>query len=129
MIGICVPSIILGPMLILTFGIWFEILPVSGWGEFPGDKVLPTITLVQLTQLFLQDLPEVDVEILAQDFIRTARAKGLNETRVVLYHALRGIMPTVGFLGPAIAGLFAGSFVVETIFQINVLGDITFKRF
>ena len=63
------------------------------------------------------------LEILAQDFIRTARAKGLNETPVVFFHALRGgIMPTIGFLGPAIAGLFAGSFVVETIFQINGIG-------
>jgi oligopeptide transport system permease protein len=124
MIGICVPSIILGPMLILTFGIWFEILPVSGWGEFPGDKVLPTITLGSAYAAIFARLTRGGMlEILAQDFIRTARAKGLNETRVVLYHALRGgIMPTVGFLGPAIAGLFAGSFVVETIFQINGIG-------
>ena len=124
MIGICVPSIILGPMLILTFGIWFEILPVSGWGEFPGDKVLPTITLGSAYAAIFARLTRGGMlEILAQDFIRTARAKGLNETRVVIYHALRGgIMPTVGFLGPAIAGLFAGSFVVETIFQINGIG-------
>jgi len=124
MIGICVPSIILGPVLILTFGIWFEILPVSGWGEFSGDKILPTITLGSAYAAIFARLTRGGMlEILAQDFIRTARAKGLNETRVVFFHALRGgIMPTIGFLGPAIAGLFAGSFVVETIFQINGIG-------
>ena len=124
MIGICVPSIILGPILILIFGIWFEILPVSGWGEFSGDKILPTITLGSAYAAIFARLTRGGMlEILAQDFIRTARAKGLNETRVVFFHALRGgIMPTIGFLGPAIAGLFAGSFVVETIFQINGIG-------
>ena len=124
MIGICVPSIILGPILILIFGIWFEILPVSGWGEFSGDKILPTITLGSAYAAIFARLTRGGMlEILAQDFIRTARAKGLNETRVVFFHALRGgIMPTIGFLGPAIAGLFAGSIVVETIFQINGIG-------
>ena len=124
MIGICVPSIILGPILILFFGIWIDILPVSGWGEFSGDKILPTITLGSAYAAIFARLTRGGMlEILAQDFIRTARAKGLNETRVVFFHALRGgIMPTIGFLGPAIAGLFAGSFVVETIFQINGIG-------
>ena len=60
MIGICVPSIILGPILILIFGIWLEILPVSGWGEFSGDKILPTITLGRLMQLFLLGLQEAE---------------------------------------------------------------------
>ena len=124
MIGICVPSIILGPILILFFGIWIDILPVSGWGEFSGDKILPTITLGSAYAAIFARLTRGGMlEILAQDFIRPARAKGLNETRVVFFHALRGgIMPTIGFLGPAIAGLFAGSFVVETIFQINGIG-------
>ena len=63
------------------------------------------------------------LEILGQDFIRTARAKGLPELRIIFDHALRGwILPVISFLGPAIAGLLAGSFVVETIFQIPGLG-------
>jgi oligopeptide transport system permease protein len=63
------------------------------------------------------------LEILGQDYIRTARAKGLSEIRIVIVHALRGgILPVISFLGPAIAGLLAGSFVVETIFQINGVG-------
>src|SRR5690606_10960393 len=66
------------------------------------------------------------LEVLSNDFIRTARAKGLRESRVVLRHALRGgLTPVVSFLGPAAAGLMTGSFVVETVFQIPGLG----KRF
>ena len=124
MIGICVPSIILGPILILIFGIWFEILPVSGWGEFSGDKILPTITLGSAYAAIFARLTRGGMlEILAQDFIRTARAKGLTERMVVIKHAMQGgLIPVVSFLGPAIAGLLAGSFVVETIFQIPGLG-------
>jgi oligopeptide transport system permease protein len=63
------------------------------------------------------------LEVLSQDYIRTARAKGLSTFRIVTVHALRGALtPVASFLGPAIAGLLAGSFVVETIFQIPGLG-------
>jgi len=63
------------------------------------------------------------LEVMSQDYIRTARAKGAGELRVLLKHALRGgLMPVVAFLGPAVAGLISGSFVVETIFQIPGLG-------
>ena len=124
MIGICVPSIILGPILTLVFGIWFEWLPVSGWGDMPGDKLLPTLTLGTAYAAYCARLTRGGMlEVLNQDFIRTARAKGLSETRVVIVHALRGgLTPVIAFLGPAMAGLLAGSFVVETIFGIPGLG-------
>ena len=124
MIGICVPSIILGPILTLVFGIWFEWLPVSGWGDMPGDKLLPTLTLGTAYAAYCARLTRGGMlEVLNQDFIRTARAKGLSETRVVIVHALRGgLTPVRAFLGPAMAGLLAGSFVVETIFGIPGLG-------
>ncbi len=124
MIGICIPSIILGPTLILVFGIWLELVPVSGWGYMPGDKILPIITLGTAYAAYCARLTRGGMlEILNQDFIRTARAKGLSETRVVVVHALRGgLTPVVAFLGPAMAGLLAGSFVVETIFGIPGLG-------
>ena len=65
------------------------------------------------------------LEVLSNDFIRTARAKGLSETRVILRHALRGgVTPVIAFLGPATAGLLSGSFVVETVFQIPGLGKL-----
>ena len=124
MIGICIPSIILGPVLILVFGIWLEWVPVSGWGYMPGDKILPIITLGTAYAAYCARLTRGGMlEILNQDFIRTARAKGLSETRVVVVHALRGgLTPVIAFLGPAMAGLLAGSFVVETIFGIPGLG-------
>ena len=124
LLGICIPSIILGPVLVLIFGIWYEILPVYGWGDNPGDKILPTITLgTAYAAIFARLTRGGMLEILGQDYIRTARAKGLSEIRIVIVHALRGgILPVISFLGPAIAGLLAGSFVVETIFQINGVG-------
>ena len=124
LLGICIPSIILGPALVLIFGIWYEVLPVYGWGDNPGDKILPTITLgTAYAAIFARLTRGGMLEILGQDYIRTARAKGLSEIRIVIVHALRGgILPVISFLGPAIAGLLAGSFVVETIFQINGVG-------
>ena len=124
LLGICIPSIILGPILVLIFGIWYEVLPVYGWGDNPGDKILPTITLgTAYAAIFARLTRGGMLEILGQDFIRTARAKGLSELRIIIVHALRGgILPVISFLGPAIAGLLAGSFVVETIFQINGVG-------
>ena len=124
MIGICIPSIILGASLILIFGIWLELLPVSGWGYMPGDKILPTLTLGTAYAAYCARLTRGGMlEVLNQDFIRTARAKGLSETRIIIIHALRGgLTPVIAFLGPAMAGLLAGSFVVETIFGIPGLG-------
>ena len=107
MAGICIPSIILGPSLSLIFGITLQWVPVSGWGDIPGDKILPVITLGTAYAAYCARLTRGGMlEILNQDFIRTARAKGLSETRVVLVHALRGgLTPVVAFLGPAMAGL------------------------
>jgi oligopeptide transport system permease protein len=124
MAGICIPSIVLGPLLSLIFGIWMGWLPVSGWGTYAGDKLLPVVTLGTAYAAYCARLSRGGMlEILGQDFIRTARAKGLSEFRIVVVHALRGgLIPVVSFLGPAIAGLLAGSFVVETIFGIPGLG-------
>ena len=124
MIGICMPTFLLGPILVLIFGIYLEVLPVSGWGSLPGDKILPSITLGAAYAAYIARLSRGGMlETLNQDYIRTARAKGLSEVRVVFNHALRGgLIPVVSFLGPAMAGLIGGSFVVETIFQIPGLG-------
>ncbi len=124
MIGICMPSFLLGPLLILVFGIFLEWLPISGWGDLPGDKILPSVTLGSAYAAYIARLSRAGMlEILSQDYIRTARAKGASDPRVVFKHAFRGgLIPVVAFLGPAFAGLLAGSFVVETIFQIPGLG-------
>ena len=124
MIGICMPSFLLGPLLVLVFGIYLDWLPIAGWGDLPGDKILPSNTLGSAYAAYIARLSRAGMlEILSQDYIRTARAKGLPEWRVVTQHALRGgLIPVIAFLGPAFAGLLAGSFVVETIFQIPGLG-------
>ncbi len=125
MIGICVPNFVLGPILLLIFGINLGWFPVSGWEE-AADKVLPSITLGAMYAAYIARLSRGGMlEVLSNDFIRTARAKGLSETRVILKHALRGgVTPVIAFLGPATAGLLSGSFVVETVFQIPGLGKL-----
>jgi oligopeptide transport system permease protein len=124
MLGICMPSFLLGPLLVLVFGIHLEWLPVSGWGDIPGDKIMPSITLGTGYAAYIARLSRGGMlEVLSQDYIRTARAKGLSERSIIFKHALRGgLIPVVAFLGPAFAGLLGGSFVVETIFQIPGLG-------
>ncbi len=123
MIGLCVPTFVLGPLLILLFGIHLRWVNASGWYE-PIDRVLPSFVLGFFYSAYIARLTRSGMlDILNQDFIRTARAKGASEFRVVFKHALRGgVLPVVSFLGPAIAGILTGSFVIETIFQIPGLG-------
>jgi oligopeptide transport system permease protein len=124
MVGICMPSFLLGPTLVLVFSIWLGWLPVSGWGSIPGDKILPSITLGAMYAAYIARLSRAGMlEVLSQDYLRTARAKGLPEYKVIIKHALRGgLIPVVAYLGPAFAGLLSGSFVVETVFQVPGLG-------
>lgn len=124
MVGICMPSFLLGPLLVLVFGIWLDVMPISGWGNSSGDKVLPSITLGAMYAAYIARLSRSGMlEVMNQDYLRTARAKGLPEHVVVLKHALRGgLLPVISYLGPAFAALLSGSFVVETVFQIPGLG-------
>jgi oligopeptide transport system permease protein len=123
MAGMCIPSFVLGPLLVLVFGLWLGMFHVEGWSG-PGDRVLPALTLGMMYVAYVARLTRGGMlEILYRDFIRTARAKGLSEVKVVLRHAMRGgLAPLVAFLGPAAAGIITGSFVVETIFGIPGLG-------
>jgi oligopeptide transport system permease protein len=123
MAGICVPTFVVGPILILGFAIHLHWFNASGWYT-PRDCVLPALTIGLFNAAFIARLTRGGMlEVLSQDYIRTARAKGASETRVVLKHALRGgLLPLVSYLGPAIAGVLTGSFVIETIFQVPGLG-------
>jgi oligopeptide transport system permease protein len=124
MVGICMPSFLLGPVLVLVFGIWLDWVPISGWGNSAGDKLLPSITLGAMYAAYIARLSRSGMlDVLSQDYLRTARAKGLPEYIVIIKHALRGgLLPVVAYIGPAFAGLLSGSFVVETVFQIPGLG-------
>jgi oligopeptide transport system permease protein len=123
MAGICIPSFVLGPLLVLLFGLVLGWLPVAGWSG-PLERVLPSLTLGMAYLAYIARMMRGSMlEVLVQDFIRTARAKGLSERMVLVRHAMRGaLLPVVSFLGPAAAGLVTGSFVVETIFSIPGLG-------
>ena len=123
MLGICVPTFVLGPLLVLFFAIRLGWVNASGWYG-PIDRVLPALTLGFVYAAYIMRLTRGGMlEVLNQDYIRTARAKGASEMRIILKHALRGgLLPVVSFLGPAIAGILTGSFVIETIFQIPGLG-------
>ena len=123
MAGVCVPTFVMGPLLVLVFAIHFRQFNASGWDVWQ-DRVLPALTLGFVYSAYIMRLTRGGMlEVLNQDYIRTARAKGASETRIVLRHALRGgLLPVVSFLGPAIAGILTGSFVIETIFQVPGLG-------
>jgi oligopeptide transport system permease protein len=123
MIGICVPTFVMGPLLILAFGLRLDWFNAMGW-DSARDRVLPALTLGGYYAAYIARLSRGGMlEILSQDFIRTARAKGASRMRVIFKHALKGgVLPVVSFLGPAVAGLITGSFVVETIFQVPGLG-------
>jgi len=121
--AISLPSYIVGPLLILVFGLDLGWLPVGGWGSWQ-NLILPAITLAAPAMASIARLMRGSmVETLQQDFVRTARAKGLRESAVVYRHALRiAVLPVVSYLGPLAAHLLTGSIVVETIFHIPGAG-------
>ncbi len=126
MFGISVPNFVLGPMLVLFFSLSLYWLPPSRWQGFGSrNMILPVLTLSAIYIAYIARLTRAGMlEVLRSDYIRTARAKGLSETQVMLHHALRGgIMPVVSFTGPALAFLLTGTVVVERIFALPGLGN------
>lgn len=123
LLGICIPSFVLGPLLTLFFALYLGWFPPCGWG-LPIHYVLPAVTLGLITAAPLARLTRGKViEAGTQDYVRTARAKGLPLWRVWFLHALRnGLLPVVTYLGPAAANLVSGSFVVESLFDVPGLG-------
>lgn len=123
MLGICLPSFVLGPILLLLFSAGLGWLNPLGWSN-PCDRILPAVTLGLFYAAYIARLARSGMlDTMRHDYIRTARAKGLRERLVVWRHALRtALYPVVAYIGPAVAGLISGSFVVETIFFIPGLG-------
>jgi oligopeptide transport system permease protein len=116
---ISIPAFVIGPVLILVFAIRLDWLPVGGWGSW-SSLILPAITLAGPYIAYIARLMRTSMlEVLGQDFIRTARAKGLSDARVIYKHALKvAILPVVSYLGPLAANLLTGSLVIETIFNL-----------
>ncbi|RPH48383.1 MAG: ABC transporter permease [Planctomycetota bacterium] len=130
LIGICIPNFLLGPILVMVFSLSLRWLPVAGWPEnFSGEELLklllPAVTLGAVHVAYVSRLTRAGMlDVLHKDFIRTARAKGLDERTVFLKHALKnGITPVLSYAGPMAAYIFTGSVVVEKIFNLPGMGQ------
>lgn len=124
MIGICLPTFVMGPILIAIFGLKWRLLNVAGWFE-PTDWILPAATMGLSYAAYISRLARGGMlEVLSQDYIRTARAKGVPSWQIILRHTLRnGLLPVAAFLGPALAGITTGSFIIEKIYNLPGLGQ------
>ena len=117
-LGISIPSFILAPLFIQVFAIQFELLPVASWGTFE-HTVLPSFALALgpiavITRFVRSNM----IEVLQSDYIKLARAKGIPIKKIIIRHALRNaIVPVLTFVGPLMAGLLTGTFVIEKSFQ------------
>lgn len=129
-VGVCIPTFVLAPLLVLGLALRLEWLPVAGWAS-PWHAVLPVLVLglyfgARVGRLFREGLSEV----LRAPFIVAARAKGVSPTGLVLRHALRpALLPVVSYAGPMLADLLTGSFVVERIFQVPGTGAFFINSF
>ncbi len=122
-LGVTIPSFVLATILIYVFSYKLEWTPVYGLDR-PSGYILPVLALGGYSMSFISRLMRSSLlEVMNQDYIRTARAKGLSESEVVIKHALRNsLIPIITILGPTIAGLLTGSFVIEKIFAIPGMG-------
>ncbi len=128
-VGISIPLFVIGPLFMLLFASYLKWLPTSGWifnryGLDLRPLIMPALTLSFPYFAYIARLSRASIlEILRSDYIRTARAKGLKESVVVVKHVLKGaLLPVVSYLGPAFAGIVTGSVVVEKIFVVPGLG-------
>jgi oligopeptide transport system permease protein len=122
--AISIPTFVTGPALVLVFALWLGWLPVGGISGFTS-LILPSVTLAGPFIAYIARLTRTSMlEVLAQDFVRTAHAKGLSDRRVIYKHVLKvAILPVVSFLGPLAAGLLTGSLVIEKVFSLPGMGD------
>lgn len=125
MIGIAIPNFVLAPILTLIIGVHLQLLPVGGWNDGAWQNlILPVVSLALPQIAYVARLTRGSmVEVLGMQFIRTARAKGLSERKVVISHALKSaLLPVVSYLGPATAAVITGSVVIEQIYGLPGLG-------
>jgi oligopeptide transport system permease protein len=124
LIGISLPSFVVGTALLVVFSVWLTWFPIAQWGGI-RPLVLPAITLSLPFAAYIARLTRFGmIEQMSADYIRTARAKGLPERQVILKHALKNaFLPVLSYLGPASAAAMTGSFVVEKVFAVPGIGQ------
>nr|VFK04621.1 MAG: peptide/nickel transport system permease protein [Candidatus Kentron sp. H]VFK04662.1 MAG: peptide/nickel transport system permease protein [Candidatus Kentron sp. H]VFK07692.1 MAG: peptide/nickel transport system permease protein [Candidatus Kentron sp. H] len=129
MIGMSIPNFVMGPVLILIFSVWLQWFPVSGREEGAVSLVLPAITLgTALAALLSRMVRSALLEVLGEDFVRTARAKGLREDIVILRHALpNAALPIITVLGLQLGALLGGAVITEFVFSWPGLGQLTIE--
>jgi oligopeptide transport system permease protein len=125
-VGYAIPNFVMGLRLIFIFSVWLDLVPVLDndfWGHWQA-WVLPTVALALPTAAFLARLTRASIlEEMQQDYVRTARAKGLRESTIIARHILRNaLVPIVTFMGPALAALVGGSYIIESQFGVNGIG-------
>ena len=128
LIGVSIPHFWLGPLLIMVFSLWLGWLPVSG-REGPGAVILPALTLgTAMSAILARMIRSSVLEVLNEDYIRTAYAKGLSRRQVVLRHALpNALLPVITILGLQLGGLLAGAVITETVFSWPGIGLLTIE--
>jgi len=128
MLGVSIPNFWLGPILILVFSLWLGWFPVSGHSG-PGSVVLPAITLsTGLIAVLSRMVRSSMLEVLGEDYMRTAKAKGMPPRRVILHHGLRNaLLPVITLLGLQLGALLAGAVITETVFSWPGVGLLTIE--
>ncbi|MCL2647757.1 MAG: ABC transporter permease [Phycisphaerales bacterium] len=123
LLGVSLPTFVIGVLLMMLFVVYIPLFPAAGWGR-PSQLLLPALTLALFFLAYIARLSRSSVlDALAADFVRTARAKGLSTPRVITHHVgANAALPILSFLGPAAANILTGSFVVEKLFAIPGLG-------
>lgn len=124
LLGISIPSFLLGIFLQYFLAMQLDLFPIARWGSF-HESILPAIALSAYPLAFISRLTRANMlEVLHQDYILTARAKGINAFQLIWRHVIRNaLIPVMGYLGPLISAVFTGSFVIEKIFGIPGLGQ------
>jgi oligopeptide transport system permease protein len=123
LLGISLPTFVIGTLLLVIFAVRLQVVPIAGWGEI-GYVLLPALTLALPFAAYIARLTRFGMlEELGSEYVRTARARGVPEQRVILRHALKNaFLPVLSYLGPAAAAAMTGSFVVEKVFAVPGLG-------
>ncbi|MCP4971534.1 MAG: oligopeptide ABC transporter permease OppB [Arcobacter sp.] len=127
MVGVAIPNFVLGPILVVVFAIYYKVLPAGGWNGGSIEYII--LPVLAMSFRYIASIARIMrasmIEVLNSNFIRTAKAKGMQSRYIIIHHALRpAILPVVSYMGPAFVGIITGSVVIETIFGLPGIGQL-----